>query len=604
MSHPGVNQSRRVFRWRRGKRMMAFASIFLFLLSLTASKPTAAQEANGAGSISGRVTVEGRPAPGLAVVLFPDGYGQTLGPVQPEGHAIASTATDTEGRYRLAGLSAGHYWVRVLAPQYVSTRPEFRLRKDDYATLEAWQLAQGDAVSLGEGKSITDLDLELLPAATLSGRLTDLYGSPVVGEPVYLFGVTRYGVQRDPVWGVTDRNTATDSNGVYRVGGIPPGRYVVGVGEDIARLTGAFYMKNDMLGPRGRVQRAHYYQEVFYPGTPAREEAHVIEIAPAAEVKEINFVVGKLRRSFTARGRVIDAQTGKPLRGKRHISLTHIYGDDHSGGRAGSLAQDQTAADGSFEIDGLLAERFCAGIPFEGDDNLYSEPVEFAVKDADVNGLEIKVYHGLTVSGSVTIEDGNGKGALARLPQLKLRVSQERPADIMRDVPVGADGGFKLVGLRQGPVEISVGFCEVEDYFKISRVEYAKGNDLKRMLMALVGEWPDRYHFDLDKNVASVRVALRYNGASLLCHVNVIGTLPPDMRLQANIYSEAGRSSGGELDANGDVLDEGLEPGRYRISIGDGRDDYTQEKTVLVKKNQQTKVTFTIDASNLRKRDD
>lgn len=121
------------------------------------------------------------------------------------------------------------------------------------------------------------------------------------------------------------------------------------------------------------------------------------------------------------------------------------------------------------------------------------------------------------------------------------------------------------------------------------------------MLVARVGKWSDRILFDIDKNVSSLRVTLRYSGASLLCHVDVIGTLPPDMRLQATIKTEGEERGGSELDANGDLLHEGMEPGRYTISIGYGSDLYTEEKSVFVKKNQRTKVTFTIDADKLQK---
>lgn len=480
MSHPCANESKRVSGYNRGKRRRAVASIFLLLLSLVALENTGAQEAKGdkgTGSVSGRITVQGKPASGLAVALFQDGYGQSLGPIQARDKTIARTTTDEEGRYRLTELPAGRYWIRALAPQYVTTRPDDQLRKYD-AGLEAWQLAQGDGVSVGEGKSVTDVNLELLPAGTISGRITDMYGNPVVGEPVYLFGVTQYGVLRDPVYDLTTRDKpATDSSGEYRVEGIPPGRYVVGIGEDIDRLTGAVFEKYDFLGPQGRIRRARYYEEMFYPGAPKREAAHVIEIAPAAEVKEINFAVGNLQPTFTARGRLIDAQTGKPLRGKYHIALAHLYGEDS---RSVSLAQDQTAEDGSFELSGLLAERFSPNISFAGDTNLYSVPVEFAINDADVSGLEIKVYHGLTVSGAVVIEDDNDNDALARLPKLKLQELQTSPSDIFREMPINADGSFKLIGLRPGTVELSIGYCDVEDYFKITRVEYAKGDNPSR----------------------------------------------------------------------------------------------------------------------------
>ena len=51
------------------------------------------------------------------------------------------------------------------------------------------------------------------------------------------------------------------------------------------------------------------------------------------------------------------------------------------------------------------------------------------------------------------------------------------------------------------------------------------------------------------------------------------------------------------------MLETGLEPGDYELEIGGGSRRFTKPRRVTVKKDQQTEVTFTIDASEIKERD-
>jgi hypothetical protein len=51
------------------------------------------------------------------------------------------------------------------------------------------------------------------------------------------------------------------------------------------------------------------------------------------------------------------------------------------------------------------------------------------------------------------------------------------------------------------------------------------------------------------------------------------------------------------------MLETGLEAGHYHLVIGDGVRHFTRPKRVTVKENQQTKVSFTVDASKVQERD-
>src|SRR6266498_2692894 len=72
-------------------------------LSAQSTAPPTAQPTN-TGVISGQVTLKGKPAPHVTMVL----YGNSAVPL-PKGEL--GTSTDANGVYRLTGLPAGSYTV-------------------------------------------------------------------------------------------------------------------------------------------------------------------------------------------------------------------------------------------------------------------------------------------------------------------------------------------------------------------------------------------------------------------------------------------------------------------------------------------------------------
>src|SRR5438067_5075627 len=82
-------------------------------LSAQSTAPPTAQPTN-MGVISGRVTLKGKPAPQVAMVLYGDGDSATR---LPNGEL--KTITDASGVYRLTGLPAGSYRVMPMTPAFV-----------------------------------------------------------------------------------------------------------------------------------------------------------------------------------------------------------------------------------------------------------------------------------------------------------------------------------------------------------------------------------------------------------------------------------------------------------------------------------------------------
>lgn len=586
MSHRCAKATKLFSVWRRGKRNVARASIVLFVLAgSVVTKEILAQDKKSAGSISGQVTIQGKPGANLTVGLFQDSHLSRQG-------LITKTETDAEGRFRFSGIQSDHYWLELLSPNYVAPGGGYS--------------KQGRRVTLPEGESVDDANWDVIPGGAISGRIIDVDGTPVADQMIRLFPVFSSAPSYESLW-FDNETFKTDGTGAYRVSGIPPGQYVIGIGEDVARVTGAVSYKNDHGAADGRVGRDRYYEQTLYPGVGLREQAHIFAVSAGSELSGIDFTVNKLRRAYRVSGRVIDAETGKPV-SRCHIQVGYSYANGSSSSHSVNGPSDVNDS-GSFSFSGFLAGRFFVNAVFSDESDLYGERVNFEVKDGDVEGIVIKAHRGLSVTGTVAIEGSPRADALAKRSELKLKVSTADPNQttvyVNRKVAIKADGTFKIIGLPRGPAEISASSCDVCGFFELERVEYTKVDAKNQIQLAEEGFSSDSRKLNVESDLQSVRVVLRYKAASasILCHVNVVGKLPPDVRLMVLIDSGIGKggwSGWRDVDANGDMLATGLEPGIYDLKIGDGGRRFTKAKRITVTKNQQTKLSFTIDAGKIQ----
>ena len=122
--------------------------------------------------------------------------------------------TDARGRYVFAGLPGSDaYVVSAKKPGYFSN-----------ASGAAGNYAAAAPISLADGQWFSTANVTLWPPASISGRVTDESGEPLIGVFVRLLAQVRIGATTRWAAGVL---AMTDDRGVYRVGNLPAGRYAV-----------------------------------------------------------------------------------------------------------------------------------------------------------------------------------------------------------------------------------------------------------------------------------------------------------------------------------------------------------------------------------------
>jgi hypothetical protein len=523
--------------------------------------PAQSTQKGGTGVITGRVTVVDKPAPNITVVVAPGEFG-------PQRREVARATTDYEGNYRLTNLPAGRYNITPLAPTMTGT-------SDNMFG------GTGRFVIVADGETIEKIDFALTRGGVITGRITDADGRPVIEERIQLSSVdnaTRvsFGMMNPFLF-------QTDDRGAYRIYGIPPGRYTLSVG--VATEEGMVRV--------GTIRRG-YYQRTFYPGETDSKKAAIIEVTEGSETKDIDIKLGRQSQAFVVSGRVIDAGTGQPI-----TNLAVGYGSyQPNEKRLGSygFGQSRTDARGQFSLEGIVPGHYAAFVIPETES--YSEPARFEITDANIDGLEIKVRRGATITGVAQIEGTSDKAVMARLQQLSIGASvqsEQLGPPNNRPATISPDGSFRLTGLPPGRASLYLFAYPLPKDLRLARVE--------RDGVAQ----PGGIEITPGAEIRNVRLIFEYGNGSIRGQVRTEnGELPQGVRVFININkpdAEPGARpvSYTQMDTRGRFFIEGLPAGEYLIVINAQfpasarRRPVTARQSVTVANGVETEATIVLD---------
>src|SRR5689334_7105247 len=242
---------------------------FIFILGIVIS--IHAQKV-GNGSISGKVTIKGKPAIGVTILATDSDHRSN--PMMSRHRA----RTDQTGSYRITNLPPGTYDISSITPALVPAN-------------------DSNSVAVTGDEEVEDFNIALVPGGVITGKITDHEGEPVIGQQVIISPVS------EPPHGF--RNTmlsrfmenSTDDRGVYRAFGLPPGKYKVSVGESGS----------------GRRSSREYYKKTFFRSVTDAAKATIIEVTEGSVTNDVDIVLGRPVETFRVAGRVIDGATGKPV---------------------------------------------------------------------------------------------------------------------------------------------------------------------------------------------------------------------------------------------------------------------------------------------------
>ncbi|HJQ71267.1 MAG TPA: carboxypeptidase-like regulatory domain-containing protein [Blastocatellia bacterium] len=504
----------------------------IFLIAIAAAAQSGARDSKGerepTATITGRVMLKGEAAAGVIVTLLP------AEPVMQRGLSARTTA-DKEGRYRFTAVAAGRYTVSPLVPGLVVPQ-------------EPNSYYVGKLVTVSEGEEVDGVDFALTRGGVITGRVTDDKGRPAIEQYLSLLRVDERGQKTgDQMSNFFDFHT--DDRGVYRVYGLPEGRYLVSVGESRDE-------DSVRIGAVGG-----YYERTFHPNTTEQSRATIVEVKEGMEATGIDIVLASASKSYTATGRIVDAETGKPA-----PNLQIAHGSLTRDNRVGSwgMAGNRSNAAGEFRIEGLTPGRYAAFVVAEPEADSYSEPAQFEIENEDVKGVEIKVRRGSSISGIAVVEGAADPDVTARLSSLQLFATGVGSAGLvaprMATTRIGADGSFRVTGLGPGKITLWLtGMPNERKGFSVLRTE-RDGREQRDGIEVEAGE-----------QITNVRLVLAYGTSVIRGMVKIEGgELASNLMMRVHALRPGEKAYSGTpvfVDARRRFAIEGLSAGDYDVEL-------------------------------------
>jgi len=547
----------------KSSALQAIVCVLLILFTpLFTQSQTGPTRKPATSSIRGKVTIKGKGAPGIIVVLRSAAFsGQQT--------ARYKGTTDQDGNYQITNVAPGSYQVVPIAGAYVISglgEPEGR----------------GKSLIIAEGEAVDGIDFAMTRGGVITGRATDTEGRPLIEQQINVLPVS-VNIEGRPVYFTLPRRSMTDDRGIYRIFGIPKGRYTVSVGGGQA-------------GSFPGVRRTSQYKQTFHPGVTDASRATVIEVSEGSEATNLDIAVtaGSTLDTFAVSGRLVDGDNGQPLPNVRlGIQMTADGGNStitFSGGASNKQ--------GEFKLENLSPGKYTIFVESQPNSEIRADPVSFEVIDQDVTGLLIKTLHGASISGVIVLEGSDDKSALGRLNQLRLNtLVLTEGQGTSRSVNINRDGSFRVGGLQAGIADFWLSSPDGSPLkgFTITRVERDGVSEL-RGLEVKDGE-----------QITGVRLAVNYGAGAIRGIVKAEnGDLPPPSRFFVWLTSPGDDPSNpqrkylpsSQLDSRGHFLMEGLAAGTYDVNVtvvtGLGTRSSAKQQ-VNVADGVVTEVTLTLD---------
>ena len=527
--------------------------VVIIITSAVLAQAQSAPVKEATSTISGKVTLKDKPLAGVVISVSSNQSSSGDRPINFKG------TSDANGEYRITNVPAGNYIILPLAPAFVTVEDATQQRP----------------LIVNKGETIEHIDFSLIRGGAITGKIVDADGRPVIEQEVLIFGAL--GSNR---MHLSRMSALTDDRGIYRVFGLRAGSYKVGAGQ-----------ANDVHF--GGYNRSAFFERMYYPAVSDIDQAEVIELSEGGEATNIDITLGRREPTYSASGRVVDAETGQPLANVPYGVMRFLTPDNRSSMFTGVVSNSR----GEFKLENLVPGKYAVQVRNEFDNanpNWRAEDLPFEIVDGDVTGLVVQTRKGAMVSGVIVLDNGEDKSARDELRRTMVSVILQRDGNYSSSGSmVRADGTFSIAGVGSGTASFQLGNSRRFRILRVERNGVADGSGVE---------------IKEGETISGLRIVVAYGNASIHGAIEVAsGTLPPNVHFYAwvrNIADDLRMAAGtaGDVDARGQFVIDGLMPGTYEINAGiisqeTGRTLGSKRQQVVVTAGSVNNVTLSVEVN-------
>lgn len=517
--------------------------ILLTSLLTTAQVQQPVAETSKSGSITGKVVNEkGEPLPNARVSV------QAVGAARSR----AAEVTDHDGAFRVDGLEPVPYQINVWMPAYISQPSETEEPRE-----KRYQV--GDSVSF-----------VLIKGGVITGTVTNAAGNPVIGVHVSA-RMIRDSNERRLGRGLESR-VNTDDRGVYRIYGLPAGKYIVVAGSTDEYLEwGINPFSNDLP---------------TYAPSSTRDMAEEISVRVGEETSNVD-----IRYRGEQGGTISGTVGGPPIAGGFTVVLTSIT----LSGSQSNISKFEQPGSRQFAFTGLADGDYYLTLrtDLSAKESGLSESKLVRLRDADVDGIELTVKPLGVVDGRVVLEPSKAIECQGKEPppfkdisisawHRQSEATKNQPQFIWSmGAPVSADetGKFSLIKLAPAQYHFAARFPAKSWYLQsISLTPPApagaktasKPIDTTRVwTMIKSGDRLSGLTVTLAQGAASFHGQLVFDSAESRPEKLFVYLVPAEPEYASNSL----RFYGGTVSPEGKIQLVNLAPGRYWVLVQPAVDD-------------------------------